>query len=44
MLHGHREKLIAAAKLGVVGQTSSLPPQSQSSSANHPSQPKERAS
>ena len=44
MLHGHREKLIAAAKLGVIGQVSHLPSQSQPSSPNHPSQPKERAS
>jgi hypothetical protein len=44
MLHGHREKLIAAAKLGVIGQISHLPTQSPSSLANHPSQPKERAS
>jgi len=44
MLHGHREKLIAAAKLGVIGQVSNLPSQSQPSSPNHPSQPKERAS
>ena len=44
MLHGHREKLIAAAKLGVIGQIAHLPRQSSSSSANHPSQPKERAS
>jgi hypothetical protein len=44
ILHGHREKLLATAKLGIIGQISHLPPQSPSSSANHPSQTKERAS
>ncbi|MGA2848510.1 MAG: DUF4350 domain-containing protein [Terracidiphilus sp.] len=44
MLHAHREKLLAAAKLSGLGQIPHVPPQSQPSSENRPSQPKERAS
>ncbi|MGA2650912.1 MAG: DUF4350 domain-containing protein [Terracidiphilus sp.] len=46
MLHDHREKLLAAAKLGVIGQIprvdSQFPPKP--ASDHHPSEPKERAS
>jgi hypothetical protein len=44
MLHSHREKLLAAAKLVGIGQIANVQPQSKPSSENHPSQPKERAS
>jgi hypothetical protein len=43
-LHGHREKLLTAAKIGGISQIPHAYPQSQPLFEIHPSQPKERAS